>query len=52
MGRGVKKVAEAERDRQRERVEIEAGHDHVERGEREGEKGLQGARERQESKNF
>jgi hypothetical protein len=30
MGRGVKRVAEAEKGREKERVE--ASHDHVERG--------------------
>ena len=37
MGRGVKRVAEAGKGREREREsrEIEAGHEHMERGGRE-----------------
>ena len=50
MGRGVKRVVEAEKGREGESREVEAGHGHVERGgkgmwrEREQE----GKRERQE----
>jgi hypothetical protein len=36
MGRGVKRVLEAEKGRERER-EVEASHDHMERGGREWE---------------
>ena len=49
LGRGAKRVVEAEKGRERER-EVEVGHGHVERGEkgvrREGEQ--EGKRERQE----
>ena len=39
MGRGVKRVVEAEKDREKESREVEAGHDHVERGGKKGEQG-------------
>ena len=35
MGRGVKRVVEAEKGRERKSREVEAGHEHVERGGRE-----------------
>jgi hypothetical protein len=48
MGRGVKRVVETER--KAERRDVEADHDHVERGEkgmgREGEQGARGKRVR------
>jgi hypothetical protein len=51
MGRGVERVAEAEKSREKERIEREdAGHDYVERGQKgRGARG-QDLRERQECK--
>ena len=47
MGRGVKRVVEAEKGREKERVEVDAGHDHIGAGAREG---ARESEERQEAR--
>jgi hypothetical protein len=54
MGRGVKRVVEAEKEaREKESREVEAGHDHVERGGRKwGERQEQGGKRQERGKSI
>ena len=51
MGRGVKRVIEAEKDREGENREVETDHEHVERGGRGwGERKSKGAKGKREAR--